>query len=215
MGLILFPSSSTPKSAEKNLDSAVSLLKNIEPSRKKYFLELLQNRKNDFENELSKTNITSFERQMIVDQYSRFAKTVLHCIETPENAPGSIDYYFRQRYYNVGITDTIKPNPVTRSIAIGITGIGVALLIGAIPAFFVNPLVSLIMVAVAISILLPSTFALLIPDSPDTAKKKEEEKLLLQEGAKLVKPELTFRPSFDEENSSSSSDRFSMDFVLN
>lgn len=54
------------------------------------------------------------------------------------------------------------------------------------------------MVSLAVTLLLPSGFYLLIPDSPDTTSKKEEEKRIFMEGAKIINPDIRIE-EFDEQ----------------
>lgn len=197
----LFSSPPTRESIETRLECAMLLVSEIDMRYKEHFMNLLNNRKADFENELQNAPLRTYEHQRILEQYERFAKTLVHCLEKPQRASEYITYYHRQRYYPVGIKDSIKPSPYHQAAALSAAGLGLLLLASSIPTFMFNPIVAIIMLAVGIALLLPSTFALLLPDSPDTSKKKEEEKVLFHSAAKLVSPSLNFYPEVDEPQS--------------
>ena len=194
---LLFPSQVTKKSVEQKIEEAKSLLANIEDSKKRYFLSLLQQRISDFENELSTNTLNSSEKEQVLKQYSRFANTVYQCLERPCGAANSIYYYHRHYYYPVGINDRAKPDILTQNILSASAALNLILLIGAIPVCLFNPIIGAIMLLVALPLLFPSCFFLFVPDSPGTGKKKQEEITLFQEGAQLIRPDLVFAEEND------------------
>lgn len=191
MPSLLFPSQVTKESLEQKIEQAKSLLANLENKKKRYFLSSLQKRINDFENELLRA-INPSEKEQVLAQYSRFAKTLHQCLEHPWGAENSIYYYHKQYYYPVGINDALKPNYLTKNICIASVGLSISLLMGSIPVCAFNPIIGAIMLLIAIPLLFPGGFFLFTPDSPDTVKKKREEIALFQEGAKLIRPDLVF-----------------------
>ncbi|MCL9683735.1 hypothetical protein [Legionella maioricensis] len=207
---LLFPSRVTKESVVQKIEQAKSLLADIEDGKKRYFLSLLQKRINDFESELSSHTISPFEKEQVLEQYSRFAKTLHQCLEYPWGAGSSIYYYHRQYYYLVGSHDAAKPNHLTKEICLASVGLCISLVIGSIPVCAFNPVIGAILLLVAIPLLFPSCFFLFIPDAPDSVKKKQEEITLFQEGAKLIRPDLVFE---EESDINTESDFSEMSFI--
>jgi hypothetical protein len=179
---------------ESNIERAKALAGASEQSYKDLFLTQLRARISDFESDLASDKLSQEEKEQVLAQYDRFAKALIHCMTKPQAASSSIKYYFNQYYYPVGILDTQKPEPVLHSLAIGAAITGFTLLFSAIPAFIINPVFGASLMALAISMLLPGCFFLCTPDSPDTSKKKDQEKTLLQRSAQLIDPAITFDP---------------------
>ena len=203
MNGFLFSPALTKQEIDDKISRAINLLKNIHSKEKTLFLSELMSRISDFEKELLSEQFTTYEKEQVLIQYNRFAKTLFHCIKSPHNASASITYYHRFKYYPVGIEDTMKPNPLLQNSAIATMGIGVALLAATIPAFIFNPAVGAIFLSMAITLLFPSCFYLMTPESPDTTRKKAEEKTMLQLAAQLMKPDLVFADEYDIPESSS------------
>lgn len=187
---LFFPSKITRQSVEQKMELVNALLAGIVSPSKDRFLSLVQKRINEFETELSSDHFNEPEKTLIIEQYFRFAKTLHQCLKHPQRTTGSVEYYHRQFYYPVGIRDIEKPNPLANDLALTSTALSLSLLVGCIPAFVFYPVIGTIMLAVAITLLFPSCFILLIPASPDTHKKKEEERLLFQIGAQLIQADL-------------------------
>ncbi|KTD51075.1 hypothetical protein [Legionella quateirensis] len=203
MNGFLFSHVLTKQEVDDKISRAINLLKNIPSKEKVLFLSELKSRLSDFETELLSEQFTIYEKEHVLIQYNRFAKTLLHCLKSPENTSASIIYYHRFKYYPVGIEDTMKPNPLLQNSAITTMGIGVALLAATIPAFIFNPAIGAIFLSMAITLLFPSCFYLMTPESPDTTRKKAEEKTIFQMAARLMKPDLIFNDVYDIPESSS------------
>lgn len=196
----------TPKVSKKMVDhiiiQATSLLANIEQTKKETFLFLLEERISDFKNSLSDNKISLSEKDLILEQYSRFAKTLYQCLQHPKGAAGSINFYFNKQYYHpVGITEIQPPEPTTQNITKAAAGIGMAILASSTPAFVFNPAIGALLFAIAITLLFPSCLTLLSPDSLDTTKKQEEETMIFLEGALLLKPDLLYQQNTREDYS--------------
>lgn len=198
MSSFLFSPQITHSAVDKKINSSKDLLENIEQSRKEEFIRLLQSRVNEFEKELDNPRIPRVEKTLVLEQFERFANILHRCLSHPERANASIRHYLNNRYYPVGVDDIKKPHREYASLAKTGLFLGVSLLIGAIPAFILNPIIGAIMLSVALTILLPSCFYLIIPESPDTSKKKEADRKLLQQGALLLKPDLQFEEPVDD-----------------
>ncbi|HAT6979282.1 TPA: hypothetical protein F8R96_07445 [Legionella pneumophila] len=193
----LFSHHKSKESIDGLIEQAKQLLNHVEMKQKAYFLNLLTLRVSEFQNELESEASSTFNTQQILIQYEKFAKTLLICIKQPERTSSAIHNYQKGFYYPVAVHDKIKPDPTIENVAKATVGIGLTLLFGSIPTFIFNPLLGVIMVSLAVTLLLPSGFCLLIPDSPDTTRKKEEEKRIFVEGAKLINPDAPFE-EFDE-----------------
>ncbi|HAT8180611.1 TPA: hypothetical protein JA361_14435, partial [Legionella pneumophila] len=193
----LFSYHKSQESIDSLIEQVKKLLNHVEMKQKAYFLNLLTLRVSEFQNELKLEASNTINKQQILIQYEKFAKTLLICIKQPERAFSAIHNYHKGFYYPVAVHDKIKPDPTIENAAIATLGVSFALLLGSIPTFIFNPLFGVIMVSLAVTLLLPSGFYLLIPDSPDTTRKKEEEKRIFVEGAKLINPDASFE-EFDE-----------------
>ncbi|HAZ7572492.1 hypothetical protein OQJ02_07950 [Legionella sp. PATHC032] len=185
----LFSHNKSQESIDGLIEQVKQLLNHVEMKQKAYFLNLLTIRVSEFQNELESETSNTFNKQQILIQYEKFAKTLLICIKQPERTSSAIHNYHKGFYYPVAIHDKIKPDPTIEHVAIATVGVSLALLLSSIPTFIFNPLLGVIMVSLAVTLLLPSGFCLLIPDSPDTTRKKEEEKRIFVEGAKLINPD--------------------------
>lgn len=194
---LLFSPSISKSAIEEKIHAAQNLLININMRQKAEFLLQLAARISDFETELLSEQLSPDEQVHVLAQYERFAKTLYNCMVHPERASLLIKYYHKTNYYPVGIHDTQKPSPTIQTMAMGAVAVGIALLAGTIPAFIFNPAIGSIMLSLAITLLFPSGFYLMTPESPDTAKKKDEEKNLFELGAKLINPELVFDEEVD------------------
>ncbi|MBL7478920.1 hypothetical protein [Legionella bononiensis] len=203
MNGFLFSPALTKQEVDDKISRAINLLKNIPSKEKALFLSELKSRISDFEKELLSEQHSIYEKVQVLIQYNRFAKTLLHCLKSPENASAAIINYHRFKYYPVGIEDTMKPNPLLQNSAIATMGIGVALLAATIPAFIFNPAIGAIFLSMAITLLFPSCFYLMTPESPDTTRKKAEERTLFHLAAQLMRPDLVFTDECDIPESSS------------
>ncbi|KGP63604.1 hypothetical protein EP47_06510 [Legionella norrlandica] len=195
MSHFLFHSYKSQESIDQLIDYAESLLADIDIKKKTSFLTLLKLRVAEFQKELSNKTLNTYDKQQTLSQYEKFAKTLISCMERPQSASLAISHYHNNFYYPVGVQDKIHLSPEVKQAALAAVGISMALLIGSIPAFVFNPLIGTIMLSLAITLLLPSSFCLLTPDSPDTTRKKEQEKLIFKEGAKLINPDVLFEES--------------------
>lgn len=156
---------------------------------KSVLIQLLNSRKKEFDDEF----IATPSDQLLLSQYRHFAKAINNCLRHPFQASSYIDHYLtRFDYYPVHITNVEKPNPFTRNLVIGAVSLGVALLLGAIPAFVFNPVIGAVLIAAAITCLLPSALYYFAPDSLDTTAKKEEERIILESAARLIDPTVQF-----------------------
>ncbi len=182
---------------EARIANAQSIIKNANAKDTSLFDGLLINRMEEFRKELQNDQNYPAEKANILRQYHRFAKTLQQCLEHPQTAASAIRSYLNYEYYPVYIVDIEKPNPTAQKIMRGTLGTGIGLLIGSIPAFCFNPIIGVILISLAVTCLLPSTLYLISPDSKDTSIKKDEEKILFQESAKLIDPKLTFEIESD------------------
>lgn len=152
---------------------------------------MLQLRINDFEKAL-KENQDPFEREQVIQQYNRFAKTLHLCLSRPGFTTFYAMNYFKFRYHPVGINDAITPEPIRHNISLAATILGATLILASFAAFAFNPLIGAILLPIGITLLAPGCISLFIPDPPDTSTKKLEENIIFQTGAKLIEPSLTF-----------------------
>jgi hypothetical protein len=170
---------------ESEIDNLIQQAKTLLASKStdKQLMEELTKRIRQFKTELISKNTSPFEKEQILKQYYRFAKTLLKCVETPKQADLAIDSYLNNTYYPVAVYDYIKPNPIVMGASWLGLGLGIALLLASLPLFAVNPIIGAVMLAAAVTILLPSLFMLLAPDTPDVIKMKTEEQQLLKEAS--------------------------------
>lgn len=183
-----FASNITKHHIEKKIEQAKKLLNTIEPTRTHRILSLLQQRVDDFTDELLSNTMSLSEKKLVLEQYHRFAKTMLRCMQNPSYAMDLIHNYHEKFYYPVGIKDTNKPSELVYDLAAAAVTLGISLALGSLAAFIFNPVLGAIMLAVGVTLLLPSGYSQLVPESPDTIKKKEEEKELFLTAAQLIKP---------------------------
>lgn len=188
----LFSAKETQLSVEKKISDALDLLVDVNETDKNTFLQLLTARMKDFQSELEKNKESPSEKQLILEQYNRFAKTLNLCISQPFKTSRHVYSYHTFKYIPVGIDDLEKPNAITQTLLGAAFGLGLVLLVAAIPAFFFNPIAGAVLIAAAFTCLLPSILYFLTPESKDTSVKKEEERLIFQEAAKLILPDLIF-----------------------
>jgi hypothetical protein len=190
----------TPETARKKIDLAKQLLVHIDNENKNIFLEMLQQRIDEFETAMEK-NQDPGETDQIIQQYNRFAKTLHQCISRPQAASYYIGSYQNFKYYPVGIDDTPTPDPVRRAISLTGAILGATLILASCIAFAFNPLIGAILLPIGIILLATSCASLFFPDSPDTSAKKLEEELIFQSGVKLLDPALTFdeMPEYDDQ----------------
>ncbi|MCW8400297.1 hypothetical protein OQJ26_16060 [Legionella sp. PATHC038] len=174
------------------IKQAKDLLKNKANTDKEAFFILLEDRIVDFEKALRETS-DPYEQQRIIDQYHRFAKTLLDCLSKPKETPNHLRIYFDSKnYYIVGVTE-VTQEPIRHNISLAATILGAALILASIATLFVNPLFTAILLPIGISILAPGLFSLLNPNSLDPSTKKEEEKVIFEAGARVIDPK------FDED----------------
>ncbi|HHF7375042.1 hypothetical protein [Legionella bozemanae] len=185
-----FPKKYTHKSVLDKIGEAKKLLAHIEKEKKSVFLEMLQLRIDDFELALKK-NPDPGEQQRLLEQYNRFAQTLHLCLSRPTLTNSYINSYHHQKYYPVGISEVIE-EPIRYKISLAAATLGTALILASCITFPFNPLVSVILLPIGISLLAPAVASLLTPDPLNTAPKKLEEKILFQTGAKLIDPSLSF-----------------------
>jgi hypothetical protein len=195
-----FTQNYTRETARKKIELTKQLLMKIDDEDKAIFLEMLQQRINEFETALQE-NQDPAEEDQIIQQYNRFTKTVHLCISRPKTASFYIGTYQNFRYYPVGINDTPTPDLIRRPISLTGAIFGAALILASCVAFAFNPLIGAILLPIGIAILALSCASLFLPDSPDTSSKKTEEKIIFETGAKLIDPLLTFdeMPEYDEQ----------------
>lgn len=58
--------------------------KQLTEEQTEFFFDMLNARINDFETAL-KEKQESYEREQIIEQYNRFAKTLFHCLSKPQS----------------------------------------------------------------------------------------------------------------------------------
>ncbi|KTD41258.1 hypothetical protein [Legionella parisiensis] len=185
-----FPKNYTHKSVLDKMEEAKKLLTHIDKEKKSVFLEMLKLRIEDFELAL-KENTDPGEQQRILGQYYRFAQTLHLCLSRPTLTDAYINSYHNQKYYPVGISEIID-EPIRYKISLTAAIIGAALILASCIAFPFNPLIGVILLPIGISLLAPAVASLLTPDPLNTAPKKLEEKIVIQTGAKLIDPFLSF-----------------------
>ncbi|WP_298624506.1 hypothetical protein [uncultured Legionella sp.] len=177
-------------SIENKIDYVKNRIKSINDTHKEYFLLQLTIRLSDFEVELLSNTLNPYEKEEVLHQYNRFAKTLVTCIEHPERTPAAIKYYHMSRYYPVGIHDIEKPDFELQNVALAAAVLGLSLLATSIPVFICNPALGAGMLSAAIILIYPSCFYLMTPKSPNTIQKKGEEKEFFELAAQLIKPDL-------------------------
>jgi len=197
MPLHFFSKKSILESAEEKITTAKNLLESIDEEKKSVLITLIDDRIQEFKDALSDDNATCYEKNKIKKQYYKFANTLYHCVHKPELASCHIIQYFDFNYYPVGIKDIEKTEPINRNLSFTAAGLGVALVISSIPTFMFNPLIGIVLLSVGITLLLPTFFSLIIPDSLDTRAKKTEEKGLFEMAVQLKKP--TIKREQDQE----------------
>jgi len=179
----------------KKIDAAKKLLKDLANGTQDCFTGALQNRIAEFENELAKPENDSSEKELIMEQYNRFASTLLRCVKKPKQAQSAISsYHSSLQYYPVSIKDVERPNPTTQTIFTGAIALGLILLSASIPAFIFSPVIGAILISAALTCLLPSCLYFSTSDSMDTTAKKAEEKKIFEMAAQIIDPELKFNP---------------------
>lgn len=189
---VFFPYKITKHYIEKKIEQVRNILKNIELTKTHHVLLLLQQRVNDFTHELLSDEMSSSEKELVLEQYHRFAKTLLRCMNNPPNTMDFINHYHEKFYFPVGVNDTSKPSVIAHDLAVAAVTLGISLAVGSLVAFICNPILGAIMLAVGVTLLFPSCYSRLIPESPGTIKKKEEEKELFQAAAQVINPDLIF-----------------------
>ncbi|KTD11021.1 23, 7 kDa protein [Legionella gratiana] len=188
-----FNQNNSHKSAVEKINEAKSLLvkKQIAEEQTTFFLEMLNDRIDDFETALKEKH-DPYEREQIIEQYNRFAKALFHCLSKPEFTPFYINNYHNLNYYPVGIDEKVKKDSLRHNISIAGTVLGAALILASFAAFAFNPLIGAILLPIGITLLAPACFSLVTPEPLDLTSKKFEEKIIFQTGAKLIKPSLNF-----------------------
>ncbi|MGL5742222.1 MAG: hypothetical protein ACRCXC_06590 [Legionella sp.] len=180
----------TLETALEKIENAKALLANAEQKKLIKFLDLLQQRIDDFDNELKKTRDID-KRARIIEQYNQFAKTLYHCIYRPRLTYCYITNYLNFSYYPVGIEDEFKINPIRYGVSLSGTLLGAALILASFVAFAFNPLIGAILLPIGITMLTPACISLFTSDTPDTSVIKSEEKIIFQMGAQLKDPSVS------------------------
>jgi len=117
-------------------------------------------------------------------QYERFASTLNDCSNHPKKLKSATEAYFKS-YYCVGIMDLEPKNPILVRLAEGTAGLGLALLCTAIIGLLFHTIISAKILALSLTLLIPASFSLLTPASPDTTKMQDFEKNIFQSAAEL------------------------------
>ncbi|CBJ12073.1 hypothetical protein LLO_1697 [Legionella longbeachae NSW150] len=192
MTMPFFQKNSHATAVEK-INAAKKLLvqKQLAEEQTDFFLDMLNARINDFETALKEKH-EFYEREQIIEQYNRFAKTLFKCLSKPESTLFYTDNYHNSKYHPVGINDVIKKEPIKNNISIATAFLGAALILASLPAFAFNPLIGAILLPIGITLLAPACLYLLTPELLDTTSKKLEEKIIFQTGAKLIDPSVKF-----------------------
>lgn len=182
----------TQDDIENKINDALTFLKKNEVSDETsaFFRQLLNARMAEFQQELGNMENNSAEKDLILQQYNRFARGLYGSMHSPSSTSSNITSYHNYRYYPVHIKDIEKPNPTTQKLMVAAVAVGSALLTTAAVTFVFNPVIAAILLAVALTCLLPTGLYYITPDSKDTAAKKAEESLIFQEGAKLINPQI-------------------------
>ncbi|CAM2837983.1 Integral membrane protein (PIN domain superfamily) [Legionella steigerwaltii] len=182
-----FPKKYTHESVLVEIKRVKDFLKDKEETDKSAFFILLQYRIEDFERALKETP-DPYEKQRIIDQYHRFAKTVLSCLSKPKDTDSYISTYFdAKNYYPVGVTEVIQ-EPIRHNISLAATILGAALILASIAAIWINPLITAILLPIGITILAPGGTSLLISSPLDPSAKQTEEKQIFEAGARVIDP---------------------------
>lgn len=189
--MTFFTKKKTHASVLQTIANAKQLLAHIPEDDKYAFLTLLAQRTEDFENALK--NITDpNEKQRILEQYARFAKTVVSCLSQPRYTNSYTSSYFNSRdYYAVGITERVK-EPIRHNVSLGATILGAILVLASIIAFPYMPILSAILFPIGLTMLAPGVISLMTPSPLDPIAKQQEEKMIFQAGAKLIDPAVSF-----------------------
>lgn len=152
-------------------------------------LEDLDARQNEFKKALNDPKSSLADRNDINLQYERFARAFYNCVHSPSSAQSHINGYLeRQPYYPVGIPDNTMPNKPMNYASLAGAIIGTLLLITGFSMLAVNPMISFILLPIAVTLLAPSLLALFTPNPVDTTAKKKEEKTLFEAAAQAMEP---------------------------
>jgi hypothetical protein len=189
MGLKLFPTSNKEAEAIEKINRAKNKLESVEKELRELVLSKLELRLNEFRYALTDATLSASEKRAIIEQYNRFASTFLKCVTSPNYASAYVNSYLAKEYYPVAITELEPTNPWVRRSAMAGIFLSSLLLLAAIPAFIINPVIGGLLICLAITLLLPCSYVLLIPQQLNTEPKKSEERALFLEAADLVKPE--------------------------
>jgi hypothetical protein len=179
----------TYASAKKLITEAKELLGNIKEKEKLEFLEMLQLRVDDFESVLQEEH-SADEKEIIIEQYNRFAKTLHSCLSRPEYTFIYTLSYHNYKYYPIGVE--AQPEPIRHNISLAAIILGLALILASLAAFAFNPTIGAILLPIGITLLIPGSFSFMTPGIPDCSAKKMEEKIIFETGAKLMKPSVIF-----------------------
>lgn len=183
----------TYTTAVEKINAAKNLLmqKQLTEEQTEFFFDMLNARINDFETAL-KEKQESYEREQIIEQYNRFAKTLFHCLSKPQSTLFYTNNYHNQKYHPVGINEVIKKEPIKQNISIATAVLGAALILASLASFAFNPLIGAILLPLGIMLLAPACLYLLTPEPLDTTPKKLEEKIIFQTGSNLINPSVKF-----------------------
>lgn len=201
MTMPLFANNVTRQTVEKQIEQSKALLNDVTAQNKEFFLFLLDQRIEDFTRILEDKTQSDLEKEQVLMQYNRFAKTLLNCFKRPNYSSLYLSVYHNQMYYPVGITNESKPEPLTYyGSRIG-TLFGAGLILAALAAFAFNPLIGLILLPMGITLLAPSLYLSWAPNLLDSTEKKIEEQIIFAEGLKLLAPEVVVDEIDEAQNS--------------
>ncbi|MFJ1267729.1 hypothetical protein ACD661_04040 [Legionella lytica] len=183
----LFNRTPTRRQVEQKINDAKQLLspKSIEDNE--LFLQMLDQRISDFTHALSpQSELSKSDKNDVLLQYYRFAKTLYACLNNPTRAQMYINGYFNQFYYPVGVDEYYQPGPGKYYGSRAGTALGGSLILASLAAFAFSPLIAAIMLPIGITILAPSLFALWVPEMLDPTEKKIEERLIFDTGVSML-----------------------------
>ncbi|USQ12835.1 hypothetical protein J2N86_08965 [Legionella lytica] len=183
----LFSHTPTRTQVEQKINDAKQLLLQSSVENNEIFILMLDQRISDFTTALdSKKTLSRADKNDVLLQYHRFAKTLYACLNNSTRAQSYMDSYFNQVYYPVGVDEYYKPSPGKYyGSRIG-TIVGAALILASFAAFTFTPLIATILLPIGITVLAPSLFALCVPEMLDPTQKKVEERLIFDTGVSML-----------------------------
>lgn len=192
MPLSFFKSPAKEELINQRITSIKSLLSASEAHAQQLFLNAFEQRVQEFKFTLSEE---LDEKQVVLEQYNRFTKTLYCCVKQPHFTEYYSDNYLNINYFPIGLLDMEPRNPLLVNTSIIAITLGLLLLAGSIPAFIFNPVLGIIAVASAISLAMPAAYILSLSSAPNVGKKKAEDKKLFLAAASLLVSE---HPQDDE-----------------